>query len=305
MIGLSLSGGGAKGAFEAGVIEYLAAHATDPAVDLPNGFDVGVGCSVGALGMGALAHHASGPSQLAGFSTRLTRCWESIRTTKDVWTLRFPPYVSGAYKPSLGDNAPLKKLLDRQIEWEIVTAAKMPVEVAAYNLCAARTEYLAVPGTKAAFISALCASSSFPLAFPPELVGADLYTDGGIGDIAPTARLIRKGCTRIIAVVLRNPDKPELKKASDFKSVFDVGRACLDGMESEIVRGDLEQVVLVNRLIAAGAAPGKRTITLDVILPDSSLGDPLDFSPALTTARRKAGWTAAERFFTSAARPRS
>jgi hypothetical protein len=65
------------------------------------------------------------------------------------------------------------------------------------------------------------------------------------------------------------------------------------------VRGDLAKITLWNLLVESKhpKAVGKRLIELDVILPNESLGDPLDFSAALTTQRRAIGKASAKQYF--------
>jgi len=298
-VGLCLSGGGAKGAYELGVFEYLAEH---PEL-FPNGFKAATGCSVGAVNIGGLAQFKPGPDQIKQWTAYMVKCWERLDKTTDVWTKRFPPYLAGLWNPSIGTNTPIKGLLKELLSEDFKAVAEgTPCEVAAWDLLSGQGQYYSLNEAKTVdeMVSFIAASSSFPLAFPPEQVGNAYCTDGGIVDIAPADRLIKSGCDRILAVVCRNPKHPEVKKKSDLQTVLAVGARCLDGMESEVVRGDLDKIRLWNLLVEAGhpSAQSKKPIKLDVILPDESLGDPLDFSPVLTTQRRKVGYAAAQKYFT-------
>lgn len=294
--GLCLSGGGGKGAFEWGALQYVAEH---PHL-YPDGFARGEGTSVGAIHMGGLVQFAPGPDQIPAFVAYMGDCWGKLRGTQDVWKLRFPPYLAGLWQPSIGDNTPLRKLLTSLIDFKRVKSGT-PCEIAAWDLLSGRGLHYDLQDAQSIeeLVSLILASSSFPLAFPPEEVTGAYCTDGGIFDIAPVGRLIDNGCDHILAILCRNPDVPEPKTRADFKSTLSVGLRCLDGMESEIVRGDLERVRLWNYAIEAGhpRAAGKRKIVLDVIVPHESLGDPLDFSPVLTERRRKAGYESARRYF--------
>lgn len=288
MRGLCLSGGGAKGAFQVGALEHLAEHESKT-------FQVGSGTSVGAINIAGLAMQPTG-STLGHYVEFLIHAWERLAKTEDVWKLRFPPYAAGLVKPSVGDNAPLRRLLTELVDFDRVMSGT-PCTVVGWDLLSGRTRTwdLRMAKNPAELVSFLLASSSFPMAFPPERIGEGWYTDGGITDIAPTHRLIEAGCVQIVAILCRNPDVPEPVEEKDLKSTLDVGLRCLDGMESEIVRGDFAQLRLVNRLVAANAAAGKRWVDLQVIAPHESLGNPLDFSPALTRRRRAIGREAARR----------
>lgn len=289
--GLCLSGGGAKGAFQVGVLEYLAEHPGEFSE-----FQIGSGTSVGAINILGLAMTPRGPKQIEQFAEFAIHCWEKLSKTEDVWKLRFPPYAAGMWNPSIGDNSPLRRLLSDLVDFDaIVTGTEC--NVVAWDLLSGmgQTWNLRQAPSKETLVSYILASSSFPMAFPPERIGKALYTDGGIVDIAPTHRLIDRGCRRILAVLCRNPEVPEVLTEKDLKSTVDVGLRCLDGMESEITRGDLSQVMLWNRLVAAGLAPGRSWVDLKVIAPHKPLGNPLDFSPELTRERRHIGYEAARR----------
>lgn len=230
------------------------------------------------------------------------KCWDRLTKTSDVWKLRFPPYLSALWNPSIGYNDPLKALLE---EFLTLTFKDLgtgtPCEVAAWDLLSGKSLYFSLNEAKNVreLVSYIAASSSFPLAFPPEQVGPHYCTDGGITEIAPAGRLIKGGCEHILAVVCRNPKMPTVVKKEDLPSVLTLGARCLDGMGSEVALGDLEKIRLWNLLVESGhpSAQGKKPIKLDVIMPLDSLGDPLDFSPALTRERRNKGYEAAKKYF--------
>ncbi len=296
--GLCLSGGGSKGAFQVGVLEYLAEHSAL----FPEGFSCGAGTSVGAVNIAGLAMTPPSARQIEDLAAFVIRCWERLARTEDVWRLRMPPYAAGLWNPSIGDNAPLRKLLRSLVDLDRVMAGT-PCSVVAWDLLAGKgkTWDLREAANVDQLVSFLLASSSFPIAFPPERIGSALYTDGGIVDIAPTRRLIRQGADHIVAVLCRNPEIPEPKTEAELRNAAAVGLRCLDGMEDEIVRGDLQQIRLWNRLVALGDAPTKREIKLTVVMPHEPLGDALDFSPALARKRRIIGREAARRAFQEAA----
>lgn len=298
MTGLCLSGGGARGAFQAGVLEYFAEN---PSL-FPEGFQAGAGTSVGAINIAGLAMEAGstpGEKQLEHYAKFTNECWEKLSSTKDVWRLKVPPYAAGLWSPSIGDNSPLRKLLLEIVDFDAVMNG-IPCSVVAWNLLSGKSKVwsLVEASNKEQLISFLMASSSFPIAFPPEKIGKELFTDGGIVDIAPTKKLIRQGCTKIVSVLCRNVEIPDEKKQEELRSAISVGMRCLDGMESEIVRGDLEQIELWNLLIEAGhpAAKEKKKIEMITLSPCENLGDPLDFSMELTKKRMQIGKESARRW---------
>jgi NTE family protein len=298
--GLCLSGGGAKGAFQVGVFEYLLEH---PEL-FPNGFNDGSHTSVGAISGSGLACFKPGPEQIRQYTEFLVECWSSITQTSDIWDLRWPPYLAGLWNPSVGRNTPLKGLLKKLLQSRFKDMASgTRTEVAAWDLLSGQPVYFLLNECKTLdeVVSRIAASGSYPLALPPEEIQQYFCTDGGIVAIAPADRLIKAGCDHILAVVCRSPDHLDAMKKEDLQSVPAVGARCLDGMESAIVQANLEQIRLWNLLVDAGhpKAQGKRHIKLDVITPVAPLGNPLDFSPPLSVRRRKVGYDSAKMYFES------
>lgn len=94
--GLVLSGGGAKGAFQVGVLEYL--HEKGK-LD----FDIVCGVSVGALNATMVAQ---------GEFDRLKELWEGIKESPDIYKKNsWLGIILG--KNSLNDNRPLKELIEK------------------------------------------------------------------------------------------------------------------------------------------------------------------------------------------------
>src|SRR4030067_2279748 len=102
MIGLSLSGGGAKGAFEVGVLEHMR-EALDAPLD----------------------------SQLSQYVTFLVTCWNKLGKTEDVWR-KLAPW-KWLNNPCIGDKEPLRKLLLGLTDYE-KTRVGVPVEVPAWDM---------------------------------------------------------------------------------------------------------------------------------------------------------------------------
>ena len=122
-VGLVLPGGGARAAYQAGVLRAIAECL--PA-DSPNPFPVISGTSAGAINAAMLASHAR---HFHKGVTHLTGVWEHISTervfrtdgltivrTVLVWLMTLLHAGFGRYKPiSLLDNAPLRRLLEQHI----------------------------------------------------------------------------------------------------------------------------------------------------------------------------------------------
>ena len=117
---LILSGGGARGAYQAGVYKYLSEQKFIP--------DVICGTSVGALNATALG---------CGFTPeKLIELWRSIQTgnvmhysiwqnIKDIFFRRFSPMV---------DTTPMKRLLKNELDFEKLRSSKAKVFISAVNI---------------------------------------------------------------------------------------------------------------------------------------------------------------------------
>lgn len=235
-VGLVLSGGGAKGAYQAGVIKSLASHGVD--------VDIVSGASIGALNGAILS--ASDSTSVA--AKRLEEVW-SLVAKDDVIKLNigiYPRYLAmlaaagltGASvlglklmadwagvgeDGGLFNSSPLKNILDQYLDAESVRCGK-PLYVSLYpykgKLDALseffKGEVLKRFDTKSSTFrlvqdlsfseqkEALLASAAIPVLFTPRKVGGKLYSDGGQGDYrssqgnTPISPLVGKGLDVIL-----------------------------------------------------------------------------------------------------------
>ena len=129
--GLILPGGGARGAYQVGVLKAIAEMAGEAA---PNPFPVICGTSAGAINAAVLASHAH---EFAIGVERMERFWASMhcdrvyRTDPGAvlksgfqWALSLALGGRGVHHPkSLLDNRPLKQFLDRSLQLEGIRTA--------------------------------------------------------------------------------------------------------------------------------------------------------------------------------------
>jgi NTE family protein len=182
-VGLVLSGGGAKGAWEAGLAAALLEHGL--AVRLV------AGSSAGALNAALLAD---------GRLDRLEATWRSI-TTDDVYTLRPSVALSGLLPGwltlltldragSLLDPAPLRTLITRVLDFDRIRSSPVALRVVAMDL-ARRQRRLFDNHTVS--VDALMAATAMPGAFPPVEVDGQLLVDGGLTGRAPVLEALESG----------------------------------------------------------------------------------------------------------------
>jgi predicted acylesterase/phospholipase RssA len=181
---LSVSAGGSWGAFSIGFLEGWG-EGSGP--DRRPKFDVVTGVSTGS--MIAVAMFLGDPTVIAKVRTLYANLKES-----DVYTQRSALTVLSS--TSLFDSAPLRAKLDALLTDSMVEAIAAEnghrmLAVMATNLDSGAPEPFDLTAIAAnpkltpaqrhdAIVSALMASSAEPVAFPPEMIGGNLYVDGGV-----------------------------------------------------------------------------------------------------------------------------
>jgi hypothetical protein len=204
---LVLSGGGAKGAYGAGVAKALARYRALKNVQSSMCY---IGTSAGALNAAVLAAHDA--DALIGFWAKInprTVLGARIRNTRFQWVLHLltRPRFFSVYR-----NKGLRKLIAGAISLQPMVDRGAHLIVAATNYSKAELRAFYVSPLIDSFISddasqliadrrlghfkkitddnelrlALLASASIPLFFPPVEIASDWYVDGGVGNHTPT-----------------------------------------------------------------------------------------------------------------------
>ncbi len=222
-LAMILSGGGARGAYEVGVLWYIFDDLTR-ILGTPPRIDVLCGTSVGAINACYLAAHLGDP--VLGMR-RLVELWNELELTrvlgfgmKQVVTL---PRVllGGGLGHGLFDVRPMADIVQREISWRSVSRCLRKrllgaLTVSCTEVSTGRTVVfmqvspdVAVPATapprtlfRADRIGPqhALASAAIPLLFPPVRVDDELYLDGGLRQNTPIAPALRLGATRIFAI---------------------------------------------------------------------------------------------------------
>lgn len=219
-----LSGGGARGAYEVGVLWYVFDDLSRMR-GAPPKVDILCGTSVGAVNACYLAAHLADP--VLGMR-RLVHLWSELQITR---VLGFgarqfagiPRLLMGGGDVGTGlfDVRPMADLVTREISWRAVarTLRKKQLRtltVSTTEVSTGRTVVfmqnapdVAVPRTspprtlfKADHIGPhhALASAAIPLLFPPVRIDDELYLDGGLRQNTPIAPALRLGATHIFAL---------------------------------------------------------------------------------------------------------
>lgn len=234
--GLVLTGGGAKGAYQAGALKYIAELGLVPQII--------AGTSIGALNGAVLSSSHSFPQAVQHLNQLWDQLGQSDILRPNTSTLsRTFSYATQTFVPTLRiwmldflvkqgllqdstaifDPAPIELLLRqavkpiemrRGIELWVTVFPSLKIPGLSYewliDFVRART------GTDAHWLcvqdfaddetvyNLLLASAALPLAFPSREINGQFYVDGGLADNIPLRALAARGCTHVIVIHLQN-----------------------------------------------------------------------------------------------------
>jgi NTE family protein len=229
--GLVLSGGGAKGAWEAGVAAAL--------VEAGLPIALVAGSSAGALNAAMIA---------GGRTGRLEALWRGV-DRGNVYSLRAPIVFAGLLPGwltllaldragSLLDPAPLRELIAASVEIDRIRASPMRLLVTATDL---ERRDKVVFDNATVTIDALAAAVAVPGAFPAVEVNGALLVDGGLTGRAPVLDALEAGVAlrRVIVVMSYAPDergrRPTTMRAA-VEEAFEMGMIHQIRRDTELAR---------------------------------------------------------------------
>jgi len=283
---LVLSGGGAHGAYQVGVLRGLIDAGLVPTQR--SGFDVLVGASAGAINSGALAARAD---TFAEGVARLEKTWGRIRPDQvfrtDIrslagigarWVrdLSFGGVLRGVEAKALLDTAPLHELLTGSIAFEriqqnIDSGALRALAVLATDLYSSEGLVFVHSAPDTPLWSRRCwsiehaqieaahvmASSAIPIFFPSVPVGARHLGDGCIRNTAPLSPAINLGVDRVLAIGVRGPSPNVAPPASlpPPPTLAQIAGVLLDAVMLDALEVDVAHSDRVNRSVISCASP--------------------------------------------------
>ena len=301
-LALVLSGGGARGAYQVGVLAGLAERL--PGLEFP----ILSGMSVGAINTFYLAAH---PGPLAAAVHGLRAEWDRL-TSDSVYRVRplrlarsmlrwawhgatgrrrGPVAIHG-----LADTEPLRAFLaqcahPRGIAANIAYGRLRSVALSATSYTTGRpvtfvqgasdtptwdrAHGTAVP--TALTLDHVMASAALPIVFPAVRIGAEYYGDGGIRQTAPLAPALRLGARAVVAIGLTTPRGAALAAGPrDYPSAAQALGLLFDAVFLDALEADAERVDRVNVLLAAlpsgtPAPDGLRPVELLLLHPTRDL----------------------------------
>ncbi len=303
-----LPGGGARGAFQVGVLKALAELMPKGA---SNPFSVLSGTSAGAINTVVLA----GKARRFRFAVaELERVWGNFRChqvfrTDNLTMLKsslhwLSSIILGGFlvgtPKSLLDNAPLRALLSRNVRFPRIQSAigdgyldAIAVTAAGYATARstsffqsassqsdwARTRRIGVRGDLN--LDHLMASIAVPMIFPPVQIHGEYFGDGAMRQATPLSPAIHLGADRILVIGVRDEtaDKPPSPdRRQSFPSFAQIAGYMLDTLFMDGLYSDLERMTRINQLIDSvkpehrnGSLSSLRAIDTMLIVPSEDL----------------------------------
>lgn len=286
--GLILSGGGARAAYQVGVLAAIADLLPDAA---HNPFPVIVGTSAGAVNAVGLA---CGALHFSEAVRRLTAVWQGFRSHmvyRSDWpgVLRQASRFVGHSLLGLGrempvallDSSPLRALLARELDFSGIAAAvrqrqlrAVAVTAFGYESGQAVTFYQGRATIEPWFrhrrvgvptrlnLQHLLASASIPLIFAPVKINREYFGDGAVRQSAPISPALHLGASRVLVIGVSGNERPEPgvpapRPASNRPpSLAQIGGHLLNSTFIDSLESDIELLERLNQL--SGLVPAER-----------------------------------------------
>ena len=305
---LVLPGGGARGAFQVGVLRAIAELCPHGCV---NPFPILSGTSAGAINSIVLASKAR---RFRVAVAELENVWghfhcDQVYRTDALTMMKsslhwFAAIVLGGMfvgtPRSLLDNEPLRSLLSRNVRFPRIQTAidrghlhAIAVTAAGYGSARSTSFFQAADDVPAwsrtrrvgvrypLNLDHLMASIAVPMIFPPVNIGGEYFGDGAMRQATPLSPAIHLGADRILVIGVRDeaalpaPTPPNPQTVPSFAQIagYMLDTLFMDGLYS-----DLERMTRINQLIDSmpvkkndGEMLHMRPIDTMVVLPSKDL----------------------------------
>jgi NTE family protein len=273
---LVLPGGGARAAYQIGVLKALSdllpAHA-------PNPFSIVIGTSAGAINATELAIHAHRFRVAVG---NLERVWRNFMVPQvfdvDALTMMrsglnwLVSLLSGGWMlpppRSLFDNAPLRGLLSANFDFSRIEQSiqdgyldALAISAAGYGSSRSMFFFQANAHQQAwtrvrhagepaeITLDHLMASVAVPFLFPAVQMGNEFYGDGSMRQSSPFSPAIHLGADRIMVVATRSGDRQRARVPLSGPSFGQIFGYMLDALFSDGLYADFERLTQINNII--------------------------------------------------------
>jgi NTE family protein len=273
--GLVLTGGGARAAYQVGVLKAVRDLLGNP---VKNPFPILCGTSAGAINAASLAVSADDFTQAVA---RLLEVWENMRcervyrtdfvsmATRGARWLLAMTLVSRGNPVSLLDNAPLRDMLDKTLAFDRIQGH---IDAGAlYAVCVTASGYTS--GQSVSFFQGgsgiegwernqrigsgvmlkldyLMASSALPFIFPAVKVHREYFGDGSMRQIAPVSPALHLGADRVLIVGTGRQVLDQARARSNiYPSLAQIAGHALNSIFLDSLAVDIERMERINRTV--------------------------------------------------------
>ena len=278
-LGLVLSGGGARGAYQAGVLAGIAEIAASKGISHP--FKIVTGVSAGAVNAATLV---SSEADFGDVAIKLTQNWSKI-TAEEVYKtsalsvgrlgLKFVidtavgGFNQNKLARSLLDTSPLRQYIERNIPFEEIpktlkTGKIQSLALTAMNYSNSHSMTFVQSdqpsemwdrSRRRSVQSAIgpehvMASGAIPLFFPPVAIGDDHFGDGCLRNTAPLSPAIHLGADRLLVIGVRRPDHLAPPVTAHVEpSLARVAGVVLNALLMDAIEFDMERLARINATV--------------------------------------------------------
>lgn len=283
-LGLVLSGGGARAAYQAGVLKGIAEIVGDKMGDDP--FQIITGISAGAINA---AYLASAKNSFNEQVQSLIRIWEELTPENVLRTdiaslgklsagwikdLSFGGMFGRSESTHLLDSTPLRDLLEESIDFDQIE--KNIINNKLHGVAVSTTSY--ATGTSVTFFDSpsvkdyarsariglkgplrlehVLASSAIPFIFRPVRIKNSFYGDGGIRSNAPLSPAIHLGADKLLAIGVRyfrkEMEVKELNQQVEMNNIVlaDIVGVLFNSLFLDAIEFDYERLQRINKTVS-------------------------------------------------------
>ncbi len=288
--GLILTGGGARAAYQVGVLGALTRLRRDAGAPAANPFAVITGTSAGAINAAALA---CGCDEFDAAVERIVSVWANfhaehvyradslglVRSGANWLTMMSVGWVIARWQRarprSLLDNSPLIELLQSLVQFERIPAlmrdghlSALAVSASSYTTGLHVTFYDAVeaiqPWTRSQRLAVrmplttahLLASAAIPFVFPAVELQAngegEYFGDGSMRQVAPISPAVHLGADRIVVIGAGRMQEPPGRHTSGdgYPSIAQIAGHALSNIFLDALAADVERLSRINRTLS-------------------------------------------------------
>lgn len=302
-VGLVLPGGGARAAYQVGVLRAIA----DLLPGAPNPFPIIVGTSAGAVAASALAteafrwHRAVDALEKVWANFHVAQVFHAdpVRMLRSGMHWGLSLMSGGLLLPpprALFDNSPLRALLERSIHWSHLRTSVRRGALKGLALCATSYSSAAsvaffdgaqelpewerhqrVGRREHLTLDHLMASMGIPFLFPPVMLDGEYYGDGAQRQLWPLSPAIHLGADRLLIIGVRSEQGAGLhvrpRTAAEAPTLGQLFGYMLDTLFMDQIYANVEHVVRLNQIaeVAPQAVPGVHKVATLMIAPSEDL----------------------------------